>query len=151
MCEAELNALSGKLGERPVVVLPVGNVLSSHSELEELWLKAEGKPVPEPPKPTGFTGREPASLFHYGLPAKGKQLKLLLDALNLARKAGVDAKLYLGGEFRPGERRTEELLNWITELNLIGAVLRLGHIPQQQLAKTACQYALGVFPFAVFI
>lgn len=148
MCEAELNALSGKLGERPVVMLPVGNLLGSRDELEEIWLKAEGKPVPGLPKPTELISREPMSLFHYGLPAKGKQLKLLLEALSLTRKAGVDARLYLGGEFRPGGRRTEELLNWITELNLINAVVRLGHIPQQLLAKTACQYALGVFPFA---
>jgi glycosyltransferase involved in cell wall biosynthesis len=145
--EAEMNALVPKLRGKPVAVLPVGNVLASRAELEAVWLKAEGKPVPEPPAPAGPGGRIQGGLFHYGLPAKGKGFRRLLQALKLVREAGKQAVLYLAGDFPPGDKLTEELLGAITELELTDAVVRLGHIPRSELAATAEQYVLGVFPF----
>ena len=145
--ELELATLAAKLGGRPVSAIPVGNVLRSRAELEAVWLIADGKPVPELAPPAGPKGRLPLSLFHYGLPARGKGFKRLLDALKLTREAGVPATLYLGGDFTPGERLTEELLGMITDSGLADAVIRLGYIPQGQLEAETAKYWLGVFPF----
>jgi|GEM_PF-3438300 len=146
--EAEMDALVKKLSGRRVVAIPVGNVLTSQAELAAVWLEAEGKPAPQPAPPAGPAGRIPDSLFHFGLPAKGKGVDKLLTALKLVREAGVPAVLYLGGDFPPGEQRTETILNLITELGLSEAVVRLGHIPPGRIASTVEQYCLGVFPFA---
>ncbi|MBN2081782.1 glycosyltransferase [bacterium] len=145
--EAEMDALVNKLAGRRVVAIPVGNVLTSQAELAAIWLEAEGQPVPQPAAPAGPDGRIPLSLFHFGLPARGKGVDKLLTALKLVREAGVPAVLYLGGDFPPGEQRTETILNLITELNLSEAVVRLGHIPQGRISATAEQYCLAVFPF----
>lgn len=145
--EQELKHFSGKLQQRPIVVLPVGNILRSRAELEAVWLRAEGQ-EPEPlPDPSGPQGRVPYSVFHYGLPAKGKGLERLVRAVKLAREAGKPVELYLGGEFPPGHKDSEELLSLITELELTAAVQRLGHIPREYLAETAERYMVGVFPF----
>lgn len=145
--EAEMQGLVSKLPGKPVMVMPVGNVLRSRAELDAVWLSAAGQPVPQLPAPAGPAARVPYSLFHYGLPAKGKGLERLLEAQQLVRQAGCPATLYLGGEFPPGSKMTEELLNLITDLGLAEAVVRLGHIPRAELESTAQRYLLGVFPF----
>lgn len=145
--EAELKPLVGKLPNKLVVAMPVGNVLRSREELEAVWLEAEGRKVPSPTTSHGPDGRLDLSLFHYGLPARGKGVGRLLSALKLVREAGTPARLYLGGEFPPGEKRTEQLLNQITELDLSEAVERLGHIPRERLEEIAQQHLLAVFPF----
>jgi hypothetical protein len=145
--EEEMRGLAGKLGGRPVMVMPVGNVLRSPAELEAVWLAAEGKPAPGLKPPSGPGGRMPWSLFHYGLPAKGKGFRRLLEALSSVRQAGCPAVLMLGGSFPPGSTLTEEVLSAITEFNLADAVLRLEHIPRSELEATAERCLLGVFPF----
>jgi hypothetical protein len=145
--EAEMQGLVSKLPGKPVMVMPVGNVLRSRAELDAVWLAAEGKAVPQLTAPAGLKGRVPCGIFHYGLPAKGKGFERLLEALQLVRQAGCPATLYLGGDFPPGNKLTEDLLNAITEAGLAEAVVRLGHIPRALLESTAQQYVLGVFPF----
>lgn len=145
--EAEMQGLVSKLPGKPVMVMPVGNILRSRAELDAVWLAAEGKAMPQLADPSGPAGREPLSLFHYGLPAKGKGLERLLEALKLVREAGYPAMLYLGGDFPPGNKLTEELLNTITESGVAEAVVRLGHIPRAELEAIAQQHVLGVFPF----
>lgn len=145
--EAEMPGLVSKLPGKQVMVMPVGNVLRSRAELDAVWLSAQGKPVPRLPAPQGTEGRLPWSIFHYGLPAKGKGLERMLEALELVREAGCPAMLYLGGEFPPGSKQTEDLLTAITEHKLSEAVVRLGHIPRAELEATAQQYLLGLFPF----
>jgi glycosyltransferase involved in cell wall biosynthesis len=142
-----MQGLVSKLPGKPVMVMPVGNVLRSRAELDAVWLAAQGQLVPRLPAPAGPAGRLPWSIFHYGLPAKGKGLERLLEALKLVRQAGCPAMLYLGGDFPPGAKLTEDLLNSITESGLAEAVVRLGHIPRAQLEYTAQQHLLGVFPF----
>lgn len=146
--EDEMEKLAHKVKHRLVMAMPVGNVLSSRAELEAVWLEAEGKPVPRMAEPAGPGGREPFSLFHYGLPTtKGKGLRRLLEALKLVREAHVPAVLYLGGEYLPSLKETGELLAAITEFELMDAVVKLGHIPRGHLAATAERHMLGVFPF----
>jgi glycosyltransferase involved in cell wall biosynthesis len=141
--EAEVPALQKTMGGRDIHVLPVGNLLTSRAELEAVW----GGPgvVLEPP--AGPAGRVPDSLFHYGLPARGKGLLLLLEALKLLRATRPKAMLYLGGAFLPGERMTEEVLTAISQFELADAVVKLGHIPRELIAETAQRYCVGVFPF----
>jgi glycosyltransferase involved in cell wall biosynthesis len=141
--EQELNALQGKLGGRDIHVIPIGNQLTSQAELAAVW----GRPGPVLQEPTGPARRVPDSLFHYGLPAKGKGLVRLLETLKLVRATRPKAMLYLGGEFLPGEAMTEEVLKSISELGLADAVVKLGHIPRERITETAEQYCLGVFPF----
>jgi glycosyltransferase involved in cell wall biosynthesis len=145
--EAEMNALVKKVGSKPVVALPVGNVLGSRSELEAVWLEAEGQAVPQMIPPQGMHDRVPYSIFHFGLPARGKGLSKLLEAIKSVRDAGIPAMLYLGGDFPPGEQRTESLLNKITELELSEAVVRLGHIAHGNVERTALKFCCAVFPF----
>lgn len=145
--EAEMQALIGKVGGKTVLSLPVGNILRSRAELEAVWLEAEGQPVPTLPPPGGMADRVPFSLFHFGLPARGKGLERLLEALKIVRDAGTPAVLYLGGDFPPGEQRTEVLLNRITELELSEAVVRLGHLPFDSVERTALKFCLAIFPF----
>ena len=71
----------------------------------------------------------------------------MLKAIKLTRDAGQEATLYLGGEFPPGQRLTENLLALITELELSDAVIRLGHISRAELQATAERCLVGVFPF----
>lgn len=145
--EREMTALAGRVHGRTAMTMPIGNVLRSQAELDAVWLAAEGRSAPELLPPSGPSGRVPYSIFHYGLPARGKGFSRLLDALKLTREVGRPAMLYLGGEFRPGEPLTEELLNKITELGLADAVVRLGHIPREELEATVQRYTLGAFPF----
>jgi glycosyltransferase involved in cell wall biosynthesis len=145
--EAEMKALVGKVGGKTVLSLPVGDVLRSQSELEAVWLEAEGEPVPQLPELKGPAKRVPFSVFHFGLPARGKGLERLLEALKLARDGGVPAMLYLGGDFPPGEQRTELLLSRITELELSEAVVRLGHLSFDSIERTAQKFCLAAFPF----
>jgi glycosyltransferase involved in cell wall biosynthesis len=145
--EAEMNALVGKVSGKTVLSLPVGDILTSRTELEAVWLEAEGQPLPPAPPLTGMEVRAPCSLFHFGLPARGKGLERLLEALLIVRDAGLPAMLYLGGDFPPGEQRTELLLNRITELELSDAVVRLGHLPFDTIERTALKFCLAVFPF----
>jgi glycosyltransferase involved in cell wall biosynthesis len=145
--EAEMKALVGKVGGKPVLSLPVGDILRSRSELEAVWLEAEGQPVPELPLLKGPQERVPYSVFHFGLPARGKGLERLLEAIKLTRDAGAPAMLYLGGDFPPGEQRTETLLNRITELELSEAVVRLGHLAFDSVERTALKFCLAAFPF----
>ncbi|MCH7472150.1 glycosyltransferase, partial [bacterium] len=145
--EKEMHALVAKTGGKQVSVLPVGNVLSSRRELEAVWLEAEGKAAPSLPEPSGYGERMPLSLFHYGLPAKGKGLLRLLEALKLVRESGYPAMLYLGGDFSPGQPLSEEVLGAITKLELADSVVRLGSIPRPELEAAAEKYLLGVFPF----
>lgn len=144
----EMEKLAGKMKERPIMAIPVGNVLTSRAELEAVWLEAAGQPVPPLPRSEGPAGREPFSLFHYGLPTtKGRGLPRLLEALKVVREGKVPAVLHLGGDFRPGMKETDELLELITQYELQEAVLRLGHIPQESLAGEAQCSVLGVFPY----
>jgi glycosyltransferase involved in cell wall biosynthesis len=89
----------------------------------------------------------PDSLFHYGLPARGKGLVRLLEALKIVRQTRPGTMLYLGGQFLPGDSMTEEVLKAISELGLADAVVKLGHLPRDLIADTAERYCLGVFPF----
>ncbi len=145
--EAEMQGLVSKLAGKPIMVMPVGNVLRSRAELDAVWLVAEGQPIPQLEPPASPSQREPYSLFHYGLPAKGKGLERLLEALKLTRESGIPAMLYLGGDFPPGNKMTEELLNSITTHGLGDAVVRLGYLHQAELESVAQRYLLGVFPF----
>ena len=145
--EQELSGFEGRLEERALSVMPVGNVLRSQAELEGVWLAAEEQPIPQLPTPCGPTGRVPDSIFHYGLPAKGKGFDRLLEALKLVRDGGRAVQLYLGGDFPAGSKLSEEVLGKITELELSDAVIRLGHIPREHLQREAEKYLLGVFPF----
>lgn len=145
--EREMAALAGRVHGRTAMTMPIGNVLRSQAELEAVWLATEGRPLPQLPPPSGPAGRLPYSIFHYGLPARGKGFSRLLEALKLTRDAGQPAMLYLGGKFRPGEPLTEELLNRITELGLAEAVVRLSHISYEELEATVQRYMVGVFPF----
>jgi glycosyltransferase involved in cell wall biosynthesis len=145
--EQEMEALQGRMGERLLVQLPVGNVLRSHAELEVVWLMAAGQPVPQLPPPAGLAGREPRAVFHYGLPARSKGLERLLQALKLLREAGRATQLRLAGDYPPGARQTEELLNCITDCGLADSVVRLGHLPAHQLEAEALRCSVGVFPF----
>ncbi|MCC7477412.1 glycosyltransferase [bacterium] len=145
--EQELEKLAGKMRERTVMAIPVGNVLSSRGELEAIWAEAEGA-TPAAAPLAGPGGRKPLSLFHYGLPTtKGRGLRRLLEALKVMREARLNPRLYLGGDFRNGMRETEELLGWITQFELQDCVERLGHIPLDKLAASAESCLLGVFPF----
>jgi len=145
--EQEMERLVIKTAGKQVHTMPVGNVLRSRDELENVWLAAENKPLITLPEPTGPESRKPFSLFHYGLPAKGKGVTKLLEALKLVRESGVPAELYLGGDYPPGNKSTEELLDQITELGLTDSVIRLDHIPADSLEQVAQEYCLGVFPF----
>lgn len=145
--EAEMQALVGKVSGKTVLSLPVGNILLSRPELEAVWLEAEGQPVPPDPPLMGMEGRAPYSMFHFGLPARGKGIERLLEALKIVRDDEIPAMLYLGGDFPPGEQRTEVLLNKITELELSEAVVRIGHLPFDAIERTALKFCLGAFPF----
>lgn len=145
--EAEMKALVGKVSGKPVLSLPVGDILLSRTELEAVWLEAEGQTAPQLPPLNGLQQRVPFSVFHFGLPARGKGLERLLEALKLVRDAGVPAMLYLGGDFPPGEQRTEVLLNKITELELSEGVIRLGHLAFDGIELTALKFCLAAFPF----
>jgi glycosyltransferase involved in cell wall biosynthesis len=141
--EGELQALERGFGGRQISVIPVGNLLTSRGELEQVWQGAG----PAQAAPGGSRERQPDSLFHYGLPARGKGLLRLLEALQLLRASRPAARLYLGGGFLPGDPLTEELLKAITEFGLADAVVKLGHLPLEQLAAEAERCCLGVFPF----
>jgi glycosyltransferase involved in cell wall biosynthesis len=141
--EAELPAIEKRFGGREITVMPVGNLLTSHAELEQVW----GAAGPKLAEPSGLLRRIPDSLFHYGLPAKGKGLLRLLEALSLVRESRPAVKLYLAGAFMPGQPLTEEVLNTITALNLAGAVEKVGHLPLTAIAEHAERCCLGVFPF----
>jgi glycosyltransferase involved in cell wall biosynthesis len=141
--EGELPSFERSAGVRQISVIPVGNLLTSPVELEQVW----GGPGLELAPPAGPGGRRPDSLFHYGLPARGKGLIRLLEALSLLRQARPAASLYLGGTFLPGEPLTEELLKAVTEYDLGNAIVKLGHLSLEQLAAEAEQCCLGVFPF----
>ncbi len=146
--EQELEKLAGKMRERTVMAIPVGNVLSSRGELEAIWREAEEGVAPAPAPLSGHAGRKALSLFHYGLPTtKGRGLRRLLEAMKVMREARLSPRLYLGGDFRNGMRETEDLLGWITQFELQDCVERIGHIPLDKLAATAESCLLGVFPF----
>jgi glycosyltransferase involved in cell wall biosynthesis len=145
--EQELEGLVKRSGGTRTEVIPVGNVLASRRELDNIWLKHEGKELRLPGPPSGPEGRKPFTLFHYGLPAKGKGLGRLLEALKLVHDAGIDARLDLAGEFRPGSPLTDELLEQITRLELVEAVTKLGHLERAELAAAAEQCCIGVFPY----
>jgi glycosyltransferase involved in cell wall biosynthesis len=145
--EKDFLSLKKKAGDKLTLALPVGNVLASRTELEAVWLRHAGESVPELPAPSGMEVRIPNSIFHYGLPARGKLLFMLLRAIKTVRDGGIPLTLYLGGEYPPGHQSTENLLKKITELELAEAVVRLGHIPRDMLAATAQKYCLAVFPF----
>lgn len=145
--EAEMMAIAPKVGDKPIVAIPVGNVLDSQRELADIWNKAEGKPLIGWPELQGPATREPWSIFHYGLPAKGKGFGKLLEALKVIREAGREPILYLGGEFPEGSKLREHVLGLITEHELSDNVVRVGHIPQDRLAAFAQRCMVGVFPF----
>ena len=145
--ETEMEKLVIKTAGKDVYTIPVGNVLRSRTELENVWVAAEGGRTDSLPAPSGINGRKPFSLFHYGLPAKGKGLERLLQAMKLVRESGVPVELYLGGDYPPGDKATEDLLKLITDLSLTDAVIRLGHIPRERLEPTAGEHCLAVFPF----
>jgi glycosyltransferase involved in cell wall biosynthesis len=144
--ERELSSLVKRAHKR-VEVIPVGNVLTSRHELENVWLKHEGKDPWTPDQPSGPRGRKSFSIFHYGLPAKGKGLDRLLEALKIVRAGGIKATLDLGGDFKSGTPLSEELLEQITKYELFESVNRLGHLEIDQIAPAARQCQLGVFPF----
>ncbi|MCB1185800.1 glycosyltransferase family 4 protein [bacterium] len=146
--EAEMMAVSKRTKDRTIIAIPVGNVLDSQRELADVWNEAEGKPLIGWPEVQGPATREPWSIFHYGLPAKGKGFKKMLEALHVMREAGKKPILYLGGEFPEGSNLREHVLGLITEFELTDAVVRVGHIPQDKLAQFATRCMLGVFPFA---
>lgn len=146
--EAEMNALSRKTKQKTIVAIPVGNVLDSQRELADIWNAADGKPLIGQPPVEGMATREPWSIFHYGLPAKGKGFGKLLEAMYVMREAGKQPILYLGGEFAEGSKLREHVLELITRFNLSEAVVRVGHIPQDKLASFAQRCCVGVFPFA---
>ncbi|MCB1216071.1 glycosyltransferase family 4 protein [bacterium] len=146
--EAEMEAISRKSGSRMICALPVGNVLDSQRELADVWNAAEGQPLIGWPELEGPSTREPWSIFHYGLPAKGKGFRKLLEAMHVMREAGKQPILYLGGDFPEGSSLREHVLGLITEFNLTDAVVRVGHIPQDKLAQLATRCMLGVFQFA---
>lgn len=145
--EQELEGLVKRSGGKRTEVIPVGNVLASRRELENVWLRHEGEELHQPGPPSGPDGRKPFSMFHYGLPAKGKGLGRLLEAVKLVRDAGIDARLDLAGEFKPGSPLTGELLEQITRYELVEAVTKLGHIDRDGIAAAAEQCCLGVFPY----
>jgi glycosyltransferase involved in cell wall biosynthesis len=145
--ELEMDSLAKRAGGKRVNMIPVGNVLASRQELENVWLKHEGRPAVVPGPPAGPEGRKPYSLFHYGLPANGKGLDRLLSALQLVHEAGIAATLDLAGEFAPGAPLTTELLGLITEHGLYDSVNRLGHLGRAQIALAAEQCCIGVFPY----
>jgi glycosyltransferase involved in cell wall biosynthesis len=145
--EQELEGLVKRAGGKRTEVIPVGNILASRGELENVWLRHEGRDTIQPQPPSGPEGRKPYRLFHYGLPAKGKGLGRLLEAVKLVRDAGINAKLDLGGEFKPGQPLTDELLEQITRYELVESVTRLGHLQRAEVAKAAQQCCLGVFPY----
>ena len=146
--EEEMSALARKTKGRTIVAIPVGNVLDSQRELADIWNEAEGRPLVGWPEPEGPSSREPWSIFHYGLPAKGKGFRKLLEAMHVMREAGKGPILYLGGEFSPDSKLGEHVLGMITEFELAESVVRLGHIPQGKLAGVLQRCMLGVFPFA---
>ena len=146
--ETEMNAITRKIRQKMVCAIAVGNVLDSQRELEDIWNTAEGRPLTGWPPIQGIADREPWSIFHYGLPAKGKGFRKLLEALHVMREAGKQPILYLGGEFPEGSKLREHVLELITEFNLSEAVVRVGHIPQHKLAAFAQRCCVGVFPFA---
>ncbi len=146
--EAEMMAISRKAKGKPIVAISVGNVLDSQRELSDVWNEAEGKPRIGWPAIEGPATREPWSIFHYGLPAKGKGFGKLLEAMHVMREAGKQPQLYLGGEFPEGSKLREHVLGLITEYELSESVVRVGHIPQDRLAAFAQRCMLGVFPFA---
>ena len=146
--EAEMNSLARKTKQKTICAIPVGNVLDSQRVLADIWNAAEGQPLIGLPSIQGMAGREPWSIFHYGLPAKGKGFRKLLEAMHVMREAGKQPILYLGGEFEEGSKLREHVLELITEFKLSEAVVRVGHIPQDKLAGLAQRCCLGVFPFA---
>jgi glycosyltransferase involved in cell wall biosynthesis len=141
--ESELPSLERVFAGREITVMPVGNLLTSQAELEQVW----GGAGPELQGPQGPQGRLPDSLFHYGLPAKGKGLLRLLEAVSLVRESRPAVRLYLAGSFMPGQPLTEDVLNTITALNIAGSVEKLGHLPLPVIAEHAERCCLGVFPF----
>lgn len=141
--ESELLAIEKRFSGRQINVLPVGNLLTSGDELAQAF----GAAAPEPAPPGGRTGRVPDSLFHYGLPARGKGLLRLLEALHLLRQSRPRAVLHLGGAFLPGDALTEEVLKAITQFELSDAVVKLGHLPLERIAAEAERCCIGVFPF----
>lgn len=145
--EQELEGLVKRSGGKRTEVIPVGNVLASRRELDNVWRKHEGKELRKPEPPSGPGGRKPFALFHYGLPAKGKGLGRLLEAVKLVRDSGLDARLDLAGEFKPGTPLTDELLEQITRYELVEAVTKLGHLDREEVAAAAEKCCLGVFPF----
>jgi len=120
-------------GDGPVAVSAGGTAAAATQKMGDLSVAS--------------TQRVPYSLFHYGLPAKGKGFERLLGALQIVREAGLPAVLHLGGDFSPGDKLTEELLALITEHGVADAVERLGHVPQLELPTAAERCWLGVFPF----
>ena len=146
--EAEMMAVSRKTGNKTIVAIPVGNVLDSQRELADVWNAAEGKQLIGWPAVEGPASREPWSIFHYGLPARGKGFKKLLEAMHVMREAGKQPQLYLGGDFPEGSSLREHVLDLITEFELQECVVRVGHIPREKLATLATRCMVGVFPFA---
>lgn len=145
--EKELNALVPKFHHFPITAIPVGNVVRAPIQMESIWLEHEGKPVEQLAEPTGITGRIPFSLFHYGLPTKGKGIDRLLEALKLVREAGIDAQLHLFGKFEPGSKLEASVLESISTYGIADCVIREGHIPPGQIDQTLAQFCLGIFPF----
>jgi len=145
--EAELEKIINVFTLRPVTALPVGNVTRAPAQLESIWMAFEGTAVPGLPAITGPHTRERCSIFHYGLPAKGKGIGRLLEALSIVRKTGIEATLHFYGDLPAGDQLGEEVLGFISKFGLSDAVVRGGHIPQQELEATATRYAVGVFPF----
>jgi glycosyltransferase involved in cell wall biosynthesis len=145
----EMEALASRVrNQQRIMAIPVGNILSSRRELDAVWAAAEKRSVVQLAAPQGAAGRVPLSLFHFGLPARGKGFTRLLQALHILREAhGIPALLYLAGDFVPGEAATEEVLSTITGLNLADSVVRLSHLPREHIWATAETYMLGVFPF----
>jgi hypothetical protein len=122
---AEMEAVAGRVRrEQRVYAIPVGDVLISRAELEAVFNENLDGELPSRPIPSGGKGRQTYSLFHFGLPAKGKGLRTMLEALHLLRENHeIPAQLFLAGDYAAGEAHTEELLALITEFELSEGVV----------------------------
>jgi glycosyltransferase involved in cell wall biosynthesis len=144
----EMEAIANRVRyEQPVVAIPVGNILSSRAELDAVFDEGD-EPATGPAPLRGPADRVPFSIFHFGLPAKGKGFRKMLEALSLLRtEHRIEAILFLAGDFPVGDPLTEEVLAAITEFDVSDSVVKLGHLPRSLLLQTAEQYMLALFPF----
>jgi hypothetical protein len=134
--------------DQRVYAIPVGNVLLSRAELDAVFDEQADGALPDPPASSGPDGRKPYSLFHFGLPARSKCLRRMLEALHILREnLGLPAHLFLAGDYSAGDAHTDELLALITEFELSEGVVKLGYLKRDEIQLWAEKYMLGVFPF----